>query len=106
MIHWIILGIVALIFVIVFSRVHHFGSKFFRLSIIFILLLLLFGVSMAYINGIDLSKPEGLLDAGKLYGAWLLNAGNNLAKITGYAINQDWSIKAENLSQNSTNITK
>lgn len=104
MIEYIVLGLIAVGLIVLFSRMHHMSGKLFRFLVIFLIALVLFGVLLAYINGIDMSQSDGLIKAGKLYGAWLGNAGKNIAKITGYAVHQDWSTNVSAILNN-TNIS-
>ncbi len=62
-----------------------------------------FAVSIVYIHAahdIDVTTKEGFSDAVKIYFGWLANVFRNTARVTGYAINQDW------FATNSSNSSK
>lgn len=54
---------------------------------------LFFAFSLTHIHSTyntDLTTLGGVAQAGKIYLIWLKNVFGNLAKVTGYAVNQDW----------------
>lgn len=62
-----------------------------------------FAISIVYIHSthdIDVTTKEGFADAVKIYYAWLANVFRNAARVTGYAIDQDW------FATNSSNSSK
>ena len=56
-------------------------------------IILFFAFSLYHISvnyGVSLLSYEGLVEAGKIYGIWFKTFFSNMARITGYAIGQDW----------------
>ena len=45
---------------------------------------------------IDVSTLDGVIKTVRIYTAWLVHAFGNFIKITGYAIDQDWSMRSIN----------
>tara|TARA_Y100000310_G_C20447790_1_gene699256 strand:- start:278 stop:583 length:306 start_codon:yes stop_codon:yes gene_type:complete len=86
----IVTGLVLIKFVDVRHRI-----KFYLVTI-----LLTFGIlSTGYVyltNDIQLNSFEGWLSAGKLYLSFISALGNNLIKISGYAVQQDWGVNVTN----------
>jgi hypothetical protein len=67
------------------------------LLILVVILVLFFLASFAQLYStykMDLTTFEGVASAGKVYLNWLYGAGQNLFKISGYAIKQDWSVNS------------
>ena len=91
-----VLGFVILIGLVLikFTDVKH-RIKFYLVTII-----LTFGIlSTGYVyltNDIQLNSFEGWLSAGKLYLNFITAFGDNLIKISGYAVQQDWKINITN----------
>ncbi len=108
MISWWLISIVAIVlFVIIFKSqdaVNLFVVlKKNMLLIISVGLILFFSFSIyriASIHDIDFTSFEGLMEAGRLYFLWIKSIFWNVGRITGYAINQDWTLN------NSLNTTK
>ena len=54
-------------------------------------------VSYVLINeDVNLTSVDGVMQAVKVYFVWLSQLGNNAAEVTGYIVNQDWSLNATN----------
>ncbi len=99
MVSWIfILGAVILIGIalIKFTDVKH------RIKFYLVTILLMFGIlSTGYVyltNDVQLGSFEGWLSAGKLYLNFISAFGENIVKISGYAVQQDWKINMTNFS--------
>lgn len=103
-ISWILIALVILI-VFVFYKMrdfrHQVGLIVFAILIIF--LLVSFGQLYASRN-LDLNTFDGIMNAGKIYMAWLGAFGKNIIGMAGYAVHQDWT--ASNLTaKNNGNYT-
>jgi len=67
-----------------------------------IILFVFLAITVSYVgvkSGADLKNFDSIVHVGKVYFAWIGNIADNVFRISGYAIHQDWSI-------NSTNVTK
>lgn len=74
---------------------HHFGL------VVIIGVILFFAITFTRVyheNKTDISTFEGLVQVLKIYTSWLATASQNLFKVAGYAVQQDWSINASSLS--------
>lgn len=60
----------------------------------FVLLIFVFiTISLIHINStydVDFKTSEGIKETFKIYYSWAANVFGNIAKVTGYAIKQDW----------------
>ncbi len=96
MVAWILIGL-ALVAVIVVSKLIHFKHLKHRLTAIFLILLLFFAYStfsgVVKSNSIDIKTASGIFQAVKIYSSWLGLAFNNVKTITGNAIHMDWSVE-------------
>jgi hypothetical protein len=97
MVSWIyLLGfvIIAGLVLIKFTDVKH------RIKFYLVTILLTFGIlSTGYVyltNDIQLNTFDGWLSAGKAYFNFLAAFGDNLIKISGYAVQQDWGANVTN----------
>ena len=104
---WIFIAIVAfVIFLALFKSqdlmaILGFIKKYmFTVIIIGFILFLSFVFYRVYsTHDINLGSYNGIIETGKLYLLWFKSAFDNLGRITGYAVNQDWVL-------NSTNTTR
>ncbi len=99
MVNWVIIIAVALVAIILYN-LKHFKSRFFLLFFSLFSLFLVITFSRLYSRyDLDLTSLNGLVTASKLYFSWLKYATANVIKVGGYAIKQDWSINATNLTK-------
>lgn len=100
MISWILIVIVLVVLILLFK----YKEMRHKLGLTLAILLFLFvAVSVVHFytnNTTDLSTFDGVVSAGKLYFSWLGSFASNIVKISGYAVNQDWSLGAKNASIN------
>lgn len=103
---WVIVVAVLLLIVIVILRssnninVLYFIKENFFYFFLFIVFAL-FAISIINIHrthDLDVSTFEGMKEAVQLYFAWLGNFFSNIAKVTGYAVQQDWIAPSSNNS--------
>ncbi|MAE50110.1 hypothetical protein CMI48_04780 [Candidatus Pacearchaeota archaeon] len=47
-----------------------------------------------FANDVDLGSFSGIVDAGRLYVVWMGNFFENVAGISGYAVQQDWVVNS------------
>jgi len=96
---WLIIpGIIVVVLIILFRSMNQiyilswFKDNFFYIFLIAILVFFAFSLTRLHQNhNIDLSSGEGIASAGKIYLSWLVNVFKNVGKVTGYAVQQDWS---------------
>ncbi len=106
MISWItlvLIGIFLVILMMVFKakEVRH---KLGFVVVASIVLFLVFSFYQVYMTQkLDFTSLDGVLNAGKLYVGWLGNMFGNVAKVSNYAIQQDWTLS--NSSVSAANIT-
>ena len=101
MINWVIIAL-AIVAIIVVSKMIHFKHMRHKMSAIIVILLLVFVyltfVSVIKNNSLDLKTASGILQAGKIYFLWLFQAFGNVKSLTGNAINMQWMPKNISLS--------
>lgn len=76
-----------------FFEIISFKGKFFMAVLLF--LLIFFLISSGFVlrgKNIDLTKPKGVVEAGKVYASFVTVAVKNVATLTANAINMDWSV--------------
>ena len=93
---FIVAALVISVWVIIeFKRLKH------KLLAMFLIALIIFtyvGFSISLKNNdTDLKTIPGVLDAGKIYLAWLSGLFGNFRTITAYAFKQDWQTQDENI---------
>ena len=106
---WLIItGIVILIFIILFKSMNNIyvlswiKDNFFWFFLIALLIFFTFSLTkVSKSNNLDFSTKDGLMHAGTTYLSWLGNVVGNLGKVTGYAVQQDWT----SVNLNNTNST-
>jgi glucan phosphoethanolaminetransferase (alkaline phosphatase superfamily) len=100
---WILIA-VALIAVIIVSKVIHFRHIKHRISAILIILLVVFlyatFTAVIRSNNLDIKSVSGILSAGKVYFSWLVQAVGNIKSLTGNAIKMDWMPANVSISSN------
>lgn len=77
-------------------------TKKYLLPILFLSILtaLAFSIYHVFVNyNLNITSYAGLTNASKVYFIWLKGLFSNLSGITGYIINQDWLLKARNLTR-------
>jgi hypothetical protein len=89
--------VIAIWLIIAFKRLKHELFAFFLIGLI----IFTYFSFTASIKGheVDFSSPSGMLEAGKLYFAWLGGVFNNFKSITAYAFKQDWKTIDENITK-------
>lgn len=95
--NWLIIGAIVIIVVIFLNKMQNTRSN--TNYYIGIAILLFFSVSLWYIDSkydLDLSSFEGFVQVGRVYMSWGASLFHNVARIGGYAVNQDWSINVTN----------
>lgn len=91
--------IVAFVIVAVFLVVKIIDRKQALAMKMVLALFFIFMVSAGYVYlmyDLDISSFDGLLDASKLYFFWLTDVFHTGARVTSYAIQQDWSVNMTN----------
>lgn len=93
MAYGLLIGI-AVVVVLVYVAIKVISAKQQAAVKLFIVLFLLLAGTMAYVYikyDVNFTTFEGFVQAMKIYFSWLGNAYHNLVKVTGYAINQNWT---------------
>lgn len=94
MVQWILIGL-AIIAVIIVSKLIHFKHLKHRLTAIFLILLLFFAYAsvsgVIKSNSIDITTPSGVFQAAKVYFSWLGLVFDNMRVVTGNVIRMDWA---------------
>lgn len=91
MITWIVIGAL-LVLGIIAIRMNHLKHRLFILLLVTIVLFLY--VSTVLVKAkydLDLTTPNGIVMAGKIYVGFLANGFNNMLAITGHAVKLDWT---------------
>jgi bacteriorhodopsin len=96
--NWILIVVVVAILLIFYSKSHHMRHKISYYLVILGVAFILISAYVAYTYNIDPTKVDDLGKMGKIYLSWLVNVGKNVGKVTGYAVHQNWSLKALNFS--------
>ena len=80
--------IIAVYLLVEFKRFKH---KIFAIFLIFLILFIYFSAVSVFKNkDVDYKSVSGLIDAFKIYWAWLVSAFGNLKTITTNAIKMNW----------------
>jgi len=96
--NWILIVLVILI-VLIIMKFKEFRHKFGFLAIALIALFLVWSVWHVYIeNKVSLGNLEGVVGAAKIYFSWLGSLFGNFAKVSTYAVKQDWGINVTNFT--------
>jgi hypothetical protein len=104
---WLIISVVVvLVIAILFKSMNEvyvlalLKKNFFYIFLILILIFITISLTKIHRTyNIDLTTFDGISAAGKIYLGWLVNVFSNIAKVTGYATQQNWV-------SNSTNYAK
>jgi len=70
--------------------------KKYAFSIIFIVLIIMFIISVNQVHNkyaLDFTSAKGITQAFKIYFVWLKSAIVNVGKVSGFVVNQDWTLK-------------
>ncbi len=99
MLNWtLIIGVVVVLIVLAlmfkFKEIRH------KIGLVVAILVFLFLLASAIhlynnSNTLDLTTFDGVVSAGKLYFNWIGSITANVIKISGYVINQNWTINAQ-----------
>ena len=94
---WIIAAIVVIILIIFkFKEIRH---KFMAFVVIMLIVFTIAAVlQIRSTTKISLASFEGWVSIGKVFVSWIGSLFHNIAKITGFAVNQNWSINATNIT--------
>ena len=105
---WLIIGIVVIVLFVaafksqdlmfIFVLIKKYGFLFIIVGLVLFFIFSFYNIYNLY--SLDLTSFNGFKYAGKVYFKWFLSLFDNIGRITGYAVNQDW------MFNNSTNITK
>ena len=96
---WLIISAVIVVFIIILIRMLDqvyilalLKENFFYIFLFLILVLLtIFITGIHTHNRIDLTSTEGVKNAAKIYYTSFANIFSNIGKVTGYALQQDWT---------------
>lgn len=89
---WVIAGL--LVFAYCFFKFKDIRQKVGLIFMISVILFLVFSFWQVYSQGhVDLTSPSGWVNAGKMYVAWIMNLGHNVADVTGNVINKNWDVQ-------------
>ena len=106
MVNWWLIGI-AIVAILVVSKLIHFRHIKHRVTAIFLIILLLFVFSTAATiiknHSLNIKTPSGIITTGKLYFIWLGQAFGNLRSLTGSAINMGWMPDSNSSQDNWSN---
>jgi len=92
----IIVALMLVVFIFILKG-QNFQGNLFNYLIMFFVGFFLITLFYVYINNsVDLSNFNGFMEFGNLYFSWLGHLGGNFMRISGYAVNQDWSLNATN----------
>lgn len=88
----IIVGVLLLLLLFKFKEIRH------KIGLTFVIVLLVFLVvsfgQLYASNDLDLTTFDGVMKAGKVYTSWLSSAIGNIAKVSTYAVKQDWGMNS------------
>lgn len=91
---WILI-IIVLIALFIFVKATNRGQNWWSYLIVFgVIFLLITIVYVSTFSGVSFKNFDGILDFGKLYFTWLGKIIGNFGRITGNAINMDWSVNS------------
>ena len=78
-------------FVVLSARFREIKHKLiFTILALFVVFTVIFFGGVYFSGDLSLTSFDGIVSAGKLYFAWLLNLFGNVKGITGYVMGQDW----------------
>ncbi|MBI2632683.1 hypothetical protein HYW75_06780 [Candidatus Pacearchaeota archaeon] len=95
---WMLIVLIVIIVIVVLKVVNKKQSAAVKLTVILFLFLMATVGYVIVTKDVNLTSPDGIVYAGKVYVNWLGNIFKNIGKVSSFAINQNWAI-------NSTNIT-
>lgn len=101
-ISWVVIGILVVVFLLLL-KFRHVRHRF--LAVVLVLLLLFFYLTATQLfaeKDVNLKSFDGLVTAGRVYGAWLWHATGNTRVILGNAIKMDWIGNSSLSMQNKT----
>lgn len=95
---WVIIVLVVIIVILVLFRTMNQvfilslikKNLFYFFIFVFLSILVISVFNIQKTHDFDLSTLDGVRGMAKVYAGWLSTVGNNLVKVTGYTINQDW----------------
>lgn len=95
---WVLLILVFIVLLVLF-KFKEIRHQFGLVIVTFLLIFLAFSVYSVYsTHKVNFSTFDGVVEAGKIYVTWLGGVGHNIAKVTGYAVNQEWGFNNTNSS--------
>jgi uncharacterized membrane protein len=91
--NWLLLGLLfAALFVFLLFKMGRARTKIAYVFILIVVGFLVISLIVVYSGeNVDLSNLDGVTHAAKLYFSWLGNLLNNLGRISGYAVSQNWT---------------
>lgn len=95
---WIWAGIVVLVLFFFLVKVKHKSHRFSNFMMLLGVVLLLVGSYLIYTYLTEPAKVGEFASHAKTAASWMVMAGKNIGRITGYAIHQNWTIQAVNNS--------
>src|SRR3989344_6617005 len=95
---WLIITVIALvIFIVLFRTMNQvyilsmIKDNFFWFFLVLVLLFMTISLTRLHKTyDFDFTSFEGFKEAGKIYFSWLGGVAKNSARVTGYAVQQDW----------------
>ncbi len=97
---WLIIGVIVVLAVIIFRAAHKgsifslFKNNFFYFFVfIFLAIFVISAINIHSTYSFDFKTLDGWKGLFKIYLSWLAQFVGNLAKVTGYAAQQDWIMK-------------
>src|SRR3989338_5472875 len=95
---WMLIALIIVIVIVVLKVVNKKQSAAVKVTI-FLFIFLMATVGFVIVTKeVDLTTPDGILYAGKVYFNCLGNILKNIGQVTSYAFKQDWAINATNIS--------
>ena len=91
---WIIVGVVIFAVLAIIKISNEKQKVAVRLLI---MLFIFLAITVSYVgvrSGADLTSFDSIVNVGKVYFAWIGNIADNVFKVSGYAIHQDWGINS------------
>lgn len=95
---WMLIVLIVIIVMVVLKVVNKKQSAAVKIVVVLFLFLMATVGYVIVTKDVDLATPDGIVYAGKVYFNWLGNIFKNIGKVSSYAINQDWTINATNMS--------
>jgi hypothetical protein len=95
---WILIAAAAFLVLFIIAKFRHGHHKFSNFLMIFGVAFLLIGAYLVYAYITEPAKVTDFAKSMKVYMVWVVQAGKNIGRITGYAVHQNWSLQVANNS--------